>query len=194
VIGSLISSAANRACDIEDVLDDSLDELTVDPMEIVKVANLYAKRKQETGVMDFDDLLVNGLRLLTEHEPIRTYYQNKFRHVLVDEYQDTNLLQAKMVDILAGKNRNVMAVGDDFQCIYSWRGADFRNIMEFPKRWEGCRIVKLEQNYRSAPEVLDVANACIKGNPSSSRRPCARRARPAASRASFSCATARSRR
>jgi DNA helicase-2/ATP-dependent DNA helicase PcrA len=165
VIGALISSAANRACDVEDVLDESLDELKVDPMEIIKVANLYAKRKQETGVMDFDDLLVNGLRLLAEYEPIRSFYQNKFRHVLVDEYQDTNLLQAKMVDILAGQNKNVMAVGDDFQCIYSWRGADFRNIMEFPKRWDGCRIVKLEQNYRSVPEVLDVANACIKGNP-----------------------------
>ena len=165
VIASLISSAANRACDIEDVLEEGLDELRVDPLEIVKVANLYAKRKIETGVMDFDDLLVNGLRLLTEHAEIRAFYQTKFRHVLVDEYQDTNLLQAKMVDILAGLNRNVMAVGDDFQCIYSWRGADFRNIMEFPKRWEGCRIVKLEQNYRSVPEVLEVANACIKGNP-----------------------------
>jgi len=165
VIASLIGSAANRACDIEDVLDDCLDELKVDPMEIVKVANLYAKRKQETGVMDFDDLLVNGLRLLSEHAEIRTFYQNKFRHVLVDEYQDTNLLQAKMVDILAGVNKNVMAVGDDFQCIYSWRGADFRNIMEFPKRWPDCRIVKLEQNYRSVPEVLEVANACIRGNP-----------------------------
>ncbi len=165
VIGSLISSAANRACDIEDVLEQALNELRVDPMEIVRVANLYAERKRAMGAMDFDDLLVNGLRLLTEHEPIRLFYQNKFRHVLVDEYQDTNLLQAKMVDILAGMNKNVMAVGDDFQCIYSWRGADFRNIMEFPKRWPGCRIVKLEQNYRSVPEVLEVANACIKGNP-----------------------------
>jgi DNA helicase-2/ATP-dependent DNA helicase PcrA len=165
VIASLIGSAANRACDIEDLLGESLDDLRVDPLEIVRVANLYAERKRVMGAMDFDDLLVNGLRLLTEHEPIRSFYQNKFRHVLVDEYQDTNLLQAKMVDILAGKNKNVMAVGDDFQCIYSWRGADFRNIMEFPKRWDGCRIVKLEQNYRSAPEILEVANACIKGNP-----------------------------
>ena len=165
VVGSLISSAANRACDIEDVLEQALSELRVDPMEIVRVANLYAERKLAMGAMDFDDLLVNGLRLLTEHEPIRLFYQNKFRHVLVDEYQDTNLLQAKMVDILAGLNKNVMAVGDDFQCIYSWRGADFRNIMEFPKRWPGCHIVKLEQNYRSVPEVLEVANACIKGNP-----------------------------
>ncbi len=165
VIGSLISSAANRACDIEDVLEQAVDELKVDPMEIVRVANLYVERKRAMGAMDFDDLLVNGLRLLVEHEPVRTFYQNKFRHVLVDEYQDTNLLQAKMVDILAETNRNVMAVGDDFQCIYSWRGADFRNIMEFPKRWPECRIVKLEQNYRSVPEVLAVANACIKGNP-----------------------------
>ena len=165
VIGSLISSAANRACDIEDVLEDTVNELKVDPMEIVKVSNLYAARKRAMGAMDFDDLLVNGLRLLVENEPVRTFYQNKFHHVLVDEYQDTNLLQAKMVDLLAAVNRNVMAVGDDFQCIYSWRGADFRNIMDFPKRWGGCRIVKLEQNYRSVPEVLDVANACIKGNP-----------------------------
>ena len=165
VVGSLISSAANRACDIEDVLESVMEELKVDPLEIVKVANLYAERKLAMGAMDFDDLLVNGLRLITEHAAIREFYQNKFRHVLVDEYQDTNLLQAKMVDTLAGLHKNVMAVGDDFQCIYSWRGADFRNIMEFPKRWEGCRIVKLEQNYRSVPEVLDVANACIKGNP-----------------------------
>jgi DNA helicase-2/ATP-dependent DNA helicase PcrA len=165
VMASLIGSAANRACDIEDMLEPTLDSLSVDPMEIVKVANLYAERKHAMGAMDFDDLLVNGLRLLVEHERVRTLYQERFRHVLVDEYQDTNLLQAKMVDLLAATSRNVMAVGDDFQCIYSWRGADFKNIMEFPKRWEGCRIVKLEQNYRSVPEVLEVANACIKGNP-----------------------------
>ncbi len=165
VIASLIGAAANRGCDIEDVLETGLDELHADPLEIVTVANQYAKRKLAMGAMDFDDLLVQGLRLLTEHEPVRALYQDRFRHVLVDEYQDTNLLQARMVDLLAGKNKNVMAVGDDFQCIYSWRGADFRNIMDFPTRWEGCRIVKLEQNYRSAPEILDVANACIRGNP-----------------------------
>ena len=165
VVASWIGSAANRACDVEDVLEREVNELTADPMQILAVANLYAERKRAMGAMDFDDLLVNGLRLLTEHEDVRALYQNRFRHVLVDEYQDTNLLQARMVDILAETNRNVMAVGDDFQCIYSWRGADFKNIMEFPKRWDGCRIVKLEQNYRSIPEVLDVANACIKGNP-----------------------------
>ena len=165
VIASLIGNAANRACPLEDVLEKAADVLKADPSEIVKVARLYAQRKAESGVMDFDDLLVNGLRLLKEHEDVRDFYRGSFRHVLVDEYQDTNLLQAEIVDILAGACRNVMAVGDDFQCIYSWRGADFRNIMEFPKRWPDCRIVRLERNYRSAPEILEVANACIKGNP-----------------------------
>jgi DNA helicase-2/ATP-dependent DNA helicase PcrA len=165
VIASLIGNAANRACPIDAVAEESSDVLQADPLEIVKVANLYAARKMEMGAMDFDDLLVNGLRLLKEHDDARDFYCNKFRHVLVDEYQDTNLLQAEIVDILAGKHHNVMAVGDDFQCIYSWRGADFRNIMEFPKRWPDCQIVRLERNYRSAPEILNVANACIKGNP-----------------------------
>jgi DNA helicase-2/ATP-dependent DNA helicase PcrA len=165
VIASLIGNAANRACPIDAVAEESSDVLQADPLEIVKVANLYAARKTEMGAMDFDDLLVNGLRLLKEHDDARDFYCNKFRHVLVDEYQDTNLLQAEIVDILAGEHHNVMAVGDDFQCIYSWRGANFKNIMEFPKRWPDCQIVRLERNYRSAPEILNVANACIKGNP-----------------------------
>lgn len=164
VIGALISEAANRDLGVGDVLDLNK-EIDADPDAVIRIANLYRENKLKNNQMDFDDLLVNGLRLLCEHAPVREHYQEQFRHVLIDEYQDTNLLQAKMVDILAGKWKNVMAVGDDFQCIYSWRGADFRNIMEFPDRWPGCRIVKLEQNYRSVPEVLEVANACIQGNP-----------------------------
>ena len=164
VIGALISEAANRDLGVGDVLDLNK-EIDADPDAVIRIANLYRETKLKNNQMDFDDLLVNGLRLLCEHAPVREHYQEQFRHVLIDEYQDTNLLQAKMVDILAGKWKNVMAVGDDFQCIYSWRGADFRNIMEFPDRWPGCRIVKLEQNYRSVPEVLEVANACIQGNP-----------------------------
>jgi DNA helicase-2/ATP-dependent DNA helicase PcrA len=165
VIASLVSMAANKACGIEEIINSSGEEIKVDPAQIVRVAQLYTQRKHELGAMDFDDLLVNGLRLLNEDEQVRAFYQTQFAHVLVDEYQDTNLLQAQMVDILAQTSRNVMAVGDDFQCIYSWRGANFKNIMEFPKRWPDCKIVKLEQNYRSVPEVLEVANACIKGNP-----------------------------
>ena len=137
----------------------------VDPEAIAKIAEKYAARKLELGAMDFDDLLVNGLRLLREKEGVRTLLQEHFEHILVDEYQDTNGLQAEFVDLLGAKHRNVMAVGDDFQCIYTWRGAQIENIMEFPKRWEGCRIIKLERNYRSVPGVLNVANVVMRDAP-----------------------------
>ena len=137
----------------------------VDPEAIAKVAGLYVARKQELGAMDFDDLLVNGLRLLNENEGVRETLQEHFLYVLVDGYQDTNGLQAEFTDILAAKHRNIMAVGDDFQCIYTWRGAQIENIMEFPQRWPGCRIVKLERNYRSVPSILDVANVVMRDSP-----------------------------
>ena len=135
------------------------------PEEIEAVAEKYDARKRELGAMDFDDLLVNGLRLLKEKDRIREMLQEHFLHVLVDEYQDTNGLQAEFTDILAAKHRNIMAVGDDFQCIYTWRGAQIENIMEFPQRWENCRVVKLERNYRSVPGVLDVANVVMRDAP-----------------------------
>jgi DNA helicase-2/ATP-dependent DNA helicase PcrA len=165
VLLALFSTAANRCQDLEDVIGKDLAELRVDPMDIVRVHRAYEERKRQLGAMDFDDLLLQGLRLLREHPDVCLGYQLRFRHVLVDEYQDTNLPQAQLVDLLAAHHRNVMVVGDDFQSIYGWRGADFRNIMEFPQRYPDCRIVKLERNYRSVPEILEVANACIAGNP-----------------------------
>lgn len=165
VLLGIFSQAANRAAAVADLIEGAFKELDVDPMDIVRVHHAYEARKHDLGAMDFDDLLVNGLRLLREHEDLCRQYQERFLHILVDEYQDTNLLQAQLVDLLGVGRRNVMVVGDDFQCIYGWRGADFRNIMEFPKRYPGCRIVKLERNYRSVPEILNVANACIAGNP-----------------------------
>ena len=135
------------------------------PEEIETIAGKYEARKREFGAMDFDDLLVNGLKLLREKDRIREMLQEHFLHVLVDEYQDTNGLQAEFTDILAAKHRNILAVGDDFQCIYTWRGAQIENILEFPKRWEGCRTIKLERNYRSVPGVLDVANVVMRDAP-----------------------------
>ncbi|MGN0827778.1 MAG: ATP-dependent helicase [Kiritimatiellia bacterium] len=132
--------------------------------DLLPIIAQYHERKRANRAMDFDDLLVNGVRLLKESEEVRTFYQERFEHVLVDEYQDTNLLQSEFADILAARSRNILAVGDDFQCIYTWRGAHFANIMEFPKRWPDARIIKLERNYRSTPEILTVANCCIKGN------------------------------
>ena len=159
----MISEASNESLPVAAVASRWLTKTAgVDPEEISKVAEKYAARKRELVVMDFDDLLVNGLRLLKENDRIREMLQEHFLHVLVDEYQDTNGLQAEFTDILAAKHRNILAVGDDFQCIYTWRGAQIENILEFPRRWAGCRIVKLVRNYRSLPGVLDVANVVMK--------------------------------
>lgn len=166
IVAKMISEAANEQKPIQFIASRYLTKIAgVVPEEIEMIAKKYEARKLELGAMDFDDLLVNGLRLLKEKETVREFLQEKFLHVLVDEYQDTNGIQAEFTDILATKHRNIMAVGDDFQCIYTWRGAQIENIMQFPKRWEGCSVVKLERNYRSQAGVLDVANTVMKDVP-----------------------------
>ncbi len=163
IVAKILSEAANEQLDVEFVASRWQTKAAgVEPEEIGKIAALYEERKKALGTMDFDDLLVNGLRLLKEHDRIRELLQEHFQYVLVDEYQDTNGLQAEFTDILAAKHRNILAVGDDFQCIYTWRGAQIENILNFPKRWEDCRVIKLEQNYRSVPGILDVANVVMK--------------------------------
>jgi len=165
VLLARISLAANKAVPLEDVLQAHFDE-KVTPLEpIRRVAAAYAARKREINAMDFDDLLVQAVALLDQHPHAREEYADRFRHVLVDEYQDTNPLQARLVDALAEKHGNLFVVGDDFQSIYAWRGADFRNFLSFPKRYPATQIYKLETNYRSVPGILSVANACIAGNP-----------------------------
>lgn len=142
---------------------------------------LYECRKRELKALDFDDLMTECIRLFEEQPAILGRYQEQFQHVLVDEYQDTNPVQARLVDLLAQRRRNVLVVGDDFQSIYSWRGADYRNFLTFPQRYPDARIFKLETNYRSVPGVLDVANACIAGNPEQFQKTL-RSVRPAAAR------------
>ena len=166
VIAKIISEAANESRTVKSIAERWLTKTAgIDPEAIAKIGDLYAARKRELDAMDFDDLLVKGLELLKTQESVRERLQEKFLYVLVDEYQDTNGLQAEFTDILAQRHRNIMAVGDDFQCIYTWRGAQIENIMEFPKRWEGCRVIKLERNYRSVKGVLDVANVVMKDSP-----------------------------
>ena len=114
--------------------------------------------------MDFDDLLAKTLELFTVSPHVAEIYQEQFRHILVDEYQDTNRIQSALIDVLAAKHGNVMVVGDDAQSIYSWRGANFENILQFPRQHPKARIFKIETNYRSVPGVLDVANAAILAN------------------------------
>ncbi len=165
VILSAIGSAVNRGIPFREYIESHENMFkSRDIPGILKVAEEYAVRKAESNAMDFDDLLTNVLKLLENESDVRAYYQEKFKHVFVDEFQDTNMLQARMVDIIAEKNRNITAVGDDFQCIYSWRGSDFRNIMNFPARYPDARIVKLERNYRSTPQILSVANESISNN------------------------------
>jgi len=124
----------------------------------------YSKKKREQNVVVYDDLLEFWLKLLSESPEVADYFNHRFRHVLVDEYQDTNTLQAQIVDRLAAHHR-VMAVGDDAQCIYSWRGANFENIMTFPDRHPGTVIHRIEVNYRSTPEILNLANGVLLAQP-----------------------------
>ena len=166
VVAKIISEAANEGIPVAMAASHWMTKTPdVDPEAIEALAAHYVARKQELGSMDFDDLMVNGLKLLKKCDGVREMLQEHFLHVLVDEYQDTNGIQAEFTDILAAKHRNILAVGDDFQCIYTWRGARIENILDFPRRWSGCRIVKLEENYRSVPSILDVANAVMKDAP-----------------------------
>ncbi|MBN8711181.1 MAG: DNA helicase UvrD [Verrucomicrobia bacterium 61-8] len=132
--------------------------------QIERVQVAYEGRKREANSLDFDDLLSKTLELLQMCEDVATQYQQQFQHILVDEYQDTNRLQAELVDWLGRKHGNIMVVGDDAQSIYSWRGANFANILDFPKRYPTAQVFKIETNYRSVPEVLKVANASILAN------------------------------
>ena len=125
---------------------------------------IFRDRKKVDNVMDYDDLLVYALRLLQDHEDIRKFYQEQFQHVLVDEYQDTNKIQSDFIDTIAAYHHQVMAVGDDAQSIYSWRGANFENVLTFPERFPGTREVRIETNYRSTPEILALANYAIAAN------------------------------
>ncbi len=164
-LAGLFGGAANRDLSLEDFIADRLAAHAVDPVDVLRVSRKYAELKKNAGAADFDDLLVLGLELFRRQPEIMQSYQERFLHVLVDEYQDTNPIQSEWVDRIAARHRNLMAVGDDFQSIYAWRGADYRNILTFPERYPDTRIIKLETNYRSTPEILDVANCCIAGNP-----------------------------
>ena len=165
VLLSVFGLAANTSKPVYDIAAAHFEDHPINIEDVVKVYTAYEARKRQLNGMDFDDLLCNGLKLFRDHQEVLAKYQENFQYILVDEYQDTNTIQASWVDLLAAKNRNLLVVGDDFQSIYSWRGADFRNILSFPTRYPDTVVFKLETNYRSVPEILAVANACIAGNP-----------------------------
>ncbi len=164
VLISIFSLIENTGSTLEDVLEVRYPYFEEWAEEISKVENRYRAKKLEVNSVDFDDLLLLPLKLLQENELIRKGYQKRFQYILVDEYQDTNHVQSELIDIFARPQLSVMVVGDDAQSIYSWRGADMDNILSFPERYENATVYKIETNYRSVPEVLELSNAAIKVN------------------------------
>ena len=132
--------------------------------KISNVYTLYQKRLKDNNAIDFDDIINYTIKILMENPDVLEYYSNKFQYIFVDEYQDTNKSQFTLVTMLASKHGNITAVGDNDQGIYSFRGADISNILNFEKDFPGTKIIKLEQNYRSTGNILKVANAVIKNN------------------------------
>ena len=164
ILLDLISFANNTDRPIDETVARRYPQFEPLTAEITRVDRTFMERKRARNVMDYDDMLLNWKRLLMEKDEVARLYQEQFEHILVDEYQDTNRLQAEIVDLLAVKHRNVMVVGDDAQSIFAFRGAEWRNIYEFPQRYPDARLYKLETNYRSTPEILWVANASIAAN------------------------------
>ncbi len=161
IIMNLLSGQVNKNRSLEDLVLDQHAHLAEFIDDFRTIRKHYTEFKLEHGLLDYDDLLVNWHRLLTESRPAREEICSRFAHILVDEYQDTNLIQAEIVRLMAHGHDNVMVVGDDAQSIYSFRGADFHNIMRFPRQFPGARIVKLEENYRSTQPILGLTNAII---------------------------------
>ncbi len=164
VVGAMISLSINTEIPIREIIADKYAFFVNRTDDILAVSSRYKTRKRALNVMDFDDLLFYWRELLRNYPETREYYADRFLHILVDEYQDTNRLQADIMNLLAFRHRNLMVVGDDSQSIYSFRGANYENIMNFPDLYSDCRMFKLETNYRSTPEILNLANLSINNN------------------------------
>lgn len=167
VIRDIISYARNTLRPVPEVVREEYPFFENLGDKIGTFYEAYQKRKMDQNVVDYDDLLTYWLKLLETDEEVAGKYQERFQHILVDEYQDTNALQAQIIDRL-GSHHQIMAVGDDAQCIYTWRGADYENIMNFPERHPGTQIHKIETNYRSTPEILQFANGILLAQPAGS--------------------------
>src|SRR5204863_6099976 len=160
---SAISSAKNRGEDTEAFAAKAeyIDERRA---AMARVYKMYEARLHANNALDFDDLLIKTVRLLRDVAEIREKYNNKFRYILVDEYQDTNSLQFALIRLITEKSQNICVVGDEDQSIYKWRGADITNILNLEKHFPNTRIIRLEQNYRSTQTILDVAGAVVSHN------------------------------
>ena len=156
-----ISKAKNEGQEPDELLASAM---YPQQQKIAEVYERYEEMRKKADAVDFDDLLLEVAKLLKERPDVRKKWQEKFAHILIDEYQDTNHIQYEMVKLLVGKERNICCVGDDWQSIYSWRGADFTNILNFERDFPGAKVIKLEQNYRSTQNILDAAQKVITKN------------------------------
>ena len=161
-LGSVISSCKEAEEDPDDYIENN--SMNFKAETVAKVYARYMEDLQQNNAMDFDDLLWNVVKLFEASSEVLSYYEQRFKYIMVDEYQDTNYLQYKLIHALAEKSHNLCVVGDDDQCIYQWRGADIRNILDFEKDFPETKVVKLEQNYRSDANILDLANSVIANN------------------------------
>ena len=160
-IQAIISSEKNQGRDPEDY---AASAIYPNQKDVAKVFEKYEIEKEKSGALDFDDLLLKTLELFSNNKEIRKKWQDKFQHILIDEYQDTNVIQYKLVKLLVGEEKNICVVGDDWQSIYSWRGADFTNILNFERDFPGAKVIKLEQNYRSTGNILKASQKIINEN------------------------------
>jgi len=160
-LSSIISNAKNELIGVNEFL-----ETASGPVQraAADVYPLYEKVLKDAGALDFDDLIARTVHMLQSQPQIRKKWLNQFHYIMIDEYQDTNAAQYKLIKLLTGENQNIAVVGDDWQSIYSWRGADFRNILRFEKDFKSVTVIKLEQNYRSTKAILDAAHAVITKN------------------------------
>ena len=158
---SAISAAKNKGTSPDEY---AASAIYPNQKKIAKIYPLYEAEKERSFALDFDDLLIRTVRLFRKNPDIRKKWQERFHHILIDEYQDTNLVQYYLVKCLVNKDKNICVVGDDWQSIYSWRGADFTNILNFEKDFPGAKVVKLEQNYRSTANILRASQKIIKNN------------------------------
>ena len=164
VILDAYSHARNTLRPLPDVLTERLDWMKGGTEKLLKFCADYEAAKKERNLCDFDDLLSLWLFVLENDPTVLAHYRQRFQHILVDEFQDTNRLQSRIIDLLASEHQ-IMAVGDDAQCIYTWRGADWENIMAFPQRHPGTQFHTIDINYRSTPEILDFANEILRHRP-----------------------------
>jgi len=160
-VSHVISSSKNSMVGVEEF---SAVAASPQQKKIAKIYNKYEELKKASSALDFDDLLIETVRLLRDSKETRSRWRGHFKHILIDEYQDTNSAQYNIVKLLVGEDRNICVVGDDWQSIYSWRGADFTNILNFERDFKGAHIIKLEQNYRSTSAILEAASNVIAKN------------------------------